>query len=98
MEAWPVRDPDSRRVKRFDVSLWALTGLLTLDGTFSLKMEGFPEGAIIQAADVDNERYMLRLFVEHESFPETVEGCTVPVASAIVVTRTDPASHIEDAL
>ena len=78
---------ETRRVALLSGSFQGLARLLQQDGTYALKIEGFPEGAKLAFVDVDNQQGMLRLYVEHESLPETWEGCLVLELSALIETR-----------
>ena len=86
LEAWPIAEPTTRRIQIYDVSFGALMGLLQLDGTGRLEVKGIPEGAVLTFIESDNERSRLRLYIQHDSFPETLEGCPFPTAPCITST------------
>lgn len=97
MNSWPFHRGPRRRVRIFLISFEALAGLLQLDGTFVLKMRGFPEGATLAFIEADNERGELKLYVEHESFAEVNEGCMAPTWPAIEATQFElPSAVIAD--
>jgi hypothetical protein len=52
-------------------------------------MHGIPQGARVLGAVLDEERRMLRLYLEHESFPLVCEGCATPERQ-ISATRYEP--------
>lgn len=80
-------EPHTSRIGIFLLAYAGLGGLLQLDGTFALKMTGFPKGAKLLFIEADNQRNMLRLYVEHESMPETFEGCQLPEMPCITADR-----------
>ena len=89
LDSWPFGNGPSRRVKVFEMSFEGVAGLLQLDGSFVLTMEGFPVRGRLSFIEADNERGILKLYVEHESFEEIEEGGVVLSQTPITVTRYD---------
>ena len=87
LDSWQFGKVSSRRVKVFEMSFQGVAGLLQLDGSFVLKMEGFPVGGRLSFIEADNERGILKLYVEHELFEEIEEGAVVLPQTPITVTR-----------
>ena len=85
------RETPSRRAATIEVTAEALLGLFQLDGTKTLRMEGVPEDAEVEAIWVDPLTRTLFLGITSAELPLVTEG-TVPssVHLSIYVTHQVP--------
>ena len=71
----PLTPPDatadsySRRLKRVQIPMRRMESLLTTDGQFALKVEGWPQNAKIVGAHVSRTPFNLTLYLYHPDFP-----------------------------
>lgn len=68
------RDVRLERVKYVAVDATFLAELLQMDGTFALKMTGWPEGAEVVGTGMANGGNGFVLVIHHPSFPRNLAG------------------------
>ena len=68
------REAPERRVCTIAVTGQALLGLLTLDGTSTLRMEGVPGDAKLETMWVDEATQTLHIAISSEEFEVVAEG------------------------
>lgn len=78
-----------RRFKTIEITFEALAGLFQIDGTYILKMDGYPKDAVVVFADVDNGRGIVTLYLYHPDFEIIAEGIYVQNPIYITVERWD---------
>ncbi len=93
-------DPRLLRLKAVAVTIRLLASFLTMDGTFAVKMEGWPEGAETMGlimGQLDSGEPAVMLLLHHPSFP-LVETGKVPPLLGISWRKIDmPAESAENA-
>ncbi len=63
-----------RRVRVLVLTFEALAELLQLDASYALRVEGWPAGAVVVGAEIEQGVGAVKLYLQHESFPEVLEG------------------------
>ncbi len=85
------REPPDRRAATIQVTADALLGLFQLDGTQTLRMEGVPADAKVEAMWVDQSTQTLHIGIVSEELPLVTEGsATQPIYVSIYVTHQVP--------
>ncbi len=85
------REPPERRAATIQVTADALLGLFQLDGTQTLRMEGVPKDAKVEAMWVDESTQTLHMGITSEELPIVTEGTVVqPIYVSIYVTHQVP--------
>ena len=69
-----VRDARFERSKAVIVSPGILASLLQMDGSFALKMEGWPEGAVVIGSGSDQATGNLVLILHKPDWPRRLTG------------------------
>ncbi len=67
-----------RRLKEVAITVNALADILQWDGARRVRMQGYPAGAIVTAAFLDQQQGVIRLHVTRPDFPEIAEGDLPP--------------------
>ncbi len=85
------RNPPERRAATIVVTADALLGLFQLDGTKTLRMEGVPEDAKVEAMWVDESTQTLHIGIVSEALPIVTEGTVVqPIYVTVYMTKQVP--------